>query len=389
MHASIIPDVNPIRRGRLPRRGRVRRGSILIMALFMIVICLAAAAFAIDVAYMQLVQTQLRSATDAATRAGAQALADGQPITQARKQAMETAKANIVAGQEFKLNDADIVFGTATTNPADPDGRMLFAPGTTNVNAVQVLGQRTAGSASGPVPLFFGSKLFGSGPFEPTKSAIAMIAERDIVVVVDRSSSMNSEDGGTMPTSLIPIYGGDPTYDEDLDGEMRRIEALKLAVNEFRLVVEGLPTTEQLGLVSYDASSGTECLLHTNYAVFASKIYQMTLGSGTNIGAGIDEGLAMLQDPSITRPSAVPVMIVMTDGHHNGSRHPEIAAQDAMSSLPRLTIHTVTFSAGANIPLMQSVATIGKGLHVHAADVSQLVATFETMARSAGVSFVQ
>ena len=39
------------------------------LALIMIVVCLAAAAFCIDVAYMQLVQTQLRTATDGLERA--------------------------------------------------------------------------------------------------------------------------------------------------------------------------------------------------------------------------------------------------------------------------------------------------------------------------------
>jgi len=387
--ARAAGNPNDVVAGRWRSRRRRRRGSILIMALIMIVICLVAAAFSIDVAYMQLVQTQLRSATDAAARAGAQALTDGKSPNEARKQAQETAKENYVAGQAFKLDDADVVFGTATENPADPDGRYVFSPSSTNVNAVQVLGKRTVGSASGPVPLFFGPKLFGTGPFEPAKSAIAMIANRDIVVVVDRSSSMDAEDGGKMPDSLVPIYGGDGTYDHDGNGEMRRIEALKVAVNEFRLVLAGMPTTEQLALVSYDATSRAECELDKVHALFASKIYQMTLGSGTNIGAGIDEAVAMLLGASRTRAAAAPVIIVMTDGQHNGTRDPELAAEDAMLSLPRLTIHALTFSDAADIPRMQSVAQIGKGIHVHAKDVSQLVSKFEEMAAPAGVSFVQ
>lgn len=374
---------------RVPRHRDKRRGSILIIALFMIVVCLAAAAFAIDVAYMQLVQTQLRAATDAAARAGAQALTDGKSVKDARKKAKETAKANFVAGQELKLTDADIVFGTAAKNHENPGGRYLFSPGSTNVNAVEVLGKRTSGSESGPVPLFFGPKLFGTGPFEPSKSAIAMIADRDIVVVVDRSSSMVAEDGGKMPGALVATYGSDSTYDDDGDGKMRRIEALKVAVNEFRMVLQGLPTSEQIGLVSYDKVADTECVLDTDYTVFANKIYGMELGYGTNIGAGIDEAVVMLQNESLTRAAAVPVIILMTDGQHNGKRDPELAAQDAMLSLPRLTIHTLTFSDSAEISRMQSVAKIGKGFHVHAKDVSQLVSKFEEMAVSAGVSFVQ
>jgi len=355
----------------------------------MIVMCLAAAAFSIDVAYMQLVQTQLRSATDAAARAGAQALSEGKSIAQARKKAKDTAKENYVAGKKFELNDADIVFGTAVQNPADPDGRFLFTAGNTGVNSVQVSGQRTVGSASGPVTLFFGPRLFGTGPFEPVKSAIAMIADRDIVVVVDRSSSMNSEDGGKMSGSLLTTYGGDTTYDHDGDGKMRRIEALKAAVNEFRLVLEDLPGAEQVGLVAYDKTSRTDSVLNKDFTDFGNKIYQMSLGYGTNIGAGIDEAAAMLSNPSYARGGATPVIILMTDGHHNQSRDPEDAARDAMASLPRLTIHTISFSDGADVNRMKAVANIGKGIQVHAKDVSQLVSKFEEMAKSAGVSFAQ
>ncbi len=369
--------------------GRSRRGSILIMALFILVVCLAAAAFAIDVAYMQLVQTQLRSATDAATRAGAQALTQGKSLNEARDAAKSTARRNYVAGDKFILNDKDIVFGIAAENPENPGGRYLFTENPNVVNAVQVRGERTAASESGAVPLFFGSRLFGTGPFEPIKSAVAMIADRDIVVVVDRTTSMRTEDGGRMPSSLQSAYGTDPTYDDDGDGKMRRIEALKVAVNEFRLLVDRLPGAEQLALVSYSKTGETESPLSRDFTEFAQKIYEMPLKYGTNIGAGIDAGMVALQDPSRGRRSATPVMIVMTDGQHNRERDPEDAARDAMAAMPRLTIHTITFSDDAEKKRMQAVAAIGKGRHVHAADVSELVDKFSDLAVSAGVSFIE
>ncbi len=382
-----------LRRGRRVRRRQShdhkRQGSILIMALFIIVVCLAAAAFAIDVAYMQLVQTQLRSATDAASRAGAQALAQGMTLDDARKQAKKIASKNTVAGEDFRLYDADVVFGTATANPADRDGRFTFTPGTTAVNAVRVLGRRTADSKAGAVPLFFGSRLFGTGPFEPVKSAVSMISDRDIVVVVDKTTSMRREDSGEMPEALIPIYGGDPTYDDDGDGRLRRGEALKIAANEFRLLLEELVGEEQVALVSYYKYGITEAPLNTDFTEYADKLYNMELQYGTNIGIGIDEGLAVLSDTTRGRRSATPVMIVMTDGQHNRERDPEDAARDAMEAMPRLTIHTITFSDDAEKDRMRRVAKIGKGNHVHADDVSDLVNEFTYLAMTAGVSFIE
>lgn len=370
-------------------RRRVRRGSIVILALLLIVVSLGAAAMCIDIAYMQMVQTQLRSATDAATRAGAQGLAQGASLAEARQMAKDAALANEVAGTSLILSNSDIVFGTAAPNAGDPTGRYIFTPSSSAVNSIRVQGRRTAGSPSGAVTLFLGQSVFGSGPFEASKSATAAVADRDIVVVVDRSGSMNGEDAGTLPPSLVTDYGSDPTYDANRNGRLRRIEALKVAVSEFRKVIDDLPSAEQLGLVSYHSDARTEANLSNNYSLFDSKIYNMDLGSRTNIGDGIDKSLAMLQNTSLTRPGAVPVIIVMTDGHHNGTRDPKTAATDAMAALPRLTIHTVTFSNAADQARMRDVAEIGQGIHAHASDVSQLIEKFEMMARSAGAILIE
>ena len=358
------------------------------LALIMIVVCLAAAAFCIDVAYMQLVQTQLRTATDAATRAGALGLAQGS-VDDARQMAKDIALANNVAGAPLILVDADIAFGTAARPVGDPEGRFEFTVSSTAINALQVQGVKTSGSSSGDVTLFMGPRVFGTGAFQPSKAAAATIADRDIVLVVDRSGSMDTEDAGVLPSLLVGEYGGDSAYDDDGDGDLKRIEALKVSVREFRKVIDDLPSAEQLGLVSYATNSTPEVDLDTSYTVFDSRMYGLVANGYTNIGEGIDDAVTILLDTSQARPSADPVIIVMTDGIHNQTRDPEDAARDAMAALPGLTIHTVTFSPGAEIWRMESVATIGRGIHVHANDVSDLVDTFEQMARTAGVMIIQ
>ena len=119
----------PVRRR---RDVRARRGSIVILALLLIIASLAAAAMCIDVAYMQLVQTELRSATDAATRAASQTLAEGGTMAEAKQKAKDLALANQVAGEGLVLTDADIVFGQAMPDPLDPNGRYTFTPAATH-----------------------------------------------------------------------------------------------------------------------------------------------------------------------------------------------------------------------------------------------------------------
>lgn len=301
--------------------------------------------------------------------------------------AQQAALANQVGGAGLILSDADIVFGLATPNPADPTGRFLFSAHNPSVNSIRIQGRRTPDSPSGAVSLFLGQSVFGRGNFEASRSATGAIADRDIVLVVDRSGSMDQRDAGRLPAALVAEYG--PGTLLNLSGTLRRMDALKVSVNEFRKVIDDLPSVEKLGMVSYSTRATTDSNLNFNYSLFDSTILNMLPSGRTNIGAGIDEAQRMLRNKSLTRASAVPVMIVLTDGLHNETRNPETAARDAMRALPRLTIHTITFSNSADRTRMRRVAEIGQGIYVHADDVSQLVGQFELMARSAGAVLIE
>ena len=72
----------------LPRNNtlrRQRRGAMIVMIAIMLVAFLVTLALSIDIAYMQLTRTELRTATDAAARAGAEALSREQDVDIARK----------------------------------------------------------------------------------------------------------------------------------------------------------------------------------------------------------------------------------------------------------------------------------------------------------------
>jgi uncharacterized protein YegL len=304
--------------------------------------------------------------------------------------AREVAQRNLVAGDPLLLEDTDIIFGTAMVDPANPSGRFTFVPDESAVNAVRVIGRRTEDSPSGVVPLLLAPRILGTKFFSPTKTATVRIADRDIILVVDRSGSMvEHEDAGRLPDSLEAEYGTDPVYDNDGDGKLDRMEAMKVAIREFRKVIDATPGVEQLGLVSYDEFSRVESELSTDYAEFDARIYNMVRGEGTSIGAGIAEGMRMFANQRLVRPNAVPVIIVMTDGIHNRGLDPVRATDDALEEMPRLTMHTVTFSAGADRERMRQLAETGGGIYAHAEDVSKLVDQFEIMAQSASLQLIE
>src|SRR6185295_13689964 len=133
-------------------RQNSRRGAMMVLIAVCLPLCIIMAAFAINVAWMQLVRTELRTSTDAAARAGAKQLSLAQSTTVARTAAKDAAKRNFVAGGSLLLADSDIEFG----NSSQPTNisRFVFTTGGKTPNAVRVNGQRTKGSLSGPVNMF-------------------------------------------------------------------------------------------------------------------------------------------------------------------------------------------------------------------------------------------
>ncbi|HEX3601585.1 MAG TPA: pilus assembly protein TadG-related protein, partial [Lacipirellulaceae bacterium] len=164
-----------------------RRAAMLVLIAFCLPLCIIMAAFAINVAWMQLVRTELRTSTDAAARAGAKELSLAQSTVVARSVAKDTAKRNLVAGAPLLLADSDIVFGKGTQ--ANDTSRFKFTAGGTPPNAVQIFGRRSKGSLSGPVNMMF-ANVFSVKQFQPTETATSTQLDRDICLVVDRSGSM-------------------------------------------------------------------------------------------------------------------------------------------------------------------------------------------------------
>lgn len=339
------------------------------------------AAFAIDVAWMQLVRTELRTATDAAARAGAKELSLSQNENSARQSAKEAALRNRVAGEPLRLADSDIEVGRGSQ--VTVTSRFQFSPGGKPPNAVRVTGQRTEGSASGPVRLMLAGVL-GVESFEPRERATSTLLDRDICLVVDRSGSMMwvLNGGSVFPKGTKECDPPHPTKS--------RWGALSIAVNSFLSELDKTVQKEQVGLASY-SSDTTECkrtykiseinsALVPDYKIIRNEIAR--IGSApvkgrTAISAGLDEGIKVLTGKK-ARPFAVKTMILMTDGIHNLGPEPILSARNAAKK--DIVIHTITFSDDADIKRMQDVAAATGGKHFHAPTAADLVKIFKEIA---------
>jgi Ca-activated chloride channel family protein len=344
-------------------------------------LCIIMAAFAINVAWMQLVRTELRTSTDAAARAGGKELSLSQSVAVARTAAKDAAKRNFVAGGPLLLADSDIEFGKSS-QPTDTS-RFVFTPGGKTPNAVRVNGQRTKGSLSGPVNMFM-ANVFSIRQFEPNETATSTQLDRDICLVVDRSGSMmwTLSGGSQLPAGAPDCGPPDPTRS--------RWGALNLALEAFLLELDKTAQDEHVGLVSY-SSNITQCGftyrisdvnadLASDYGVIRTVMKDLSsrpVKGSTAISAGIDDGIKVLTGKK-TRPFAVKTMIVMTDGIHNLGPEPILSAQAAAKN--DIVIHTITFSDDADIKRMEAVAAATGGRHFHAPTAEALAQIFKEIA---------
>ena len=117
-----------------------RRGAMLVLVAITIILLVIACAFSVDVAFMLLTRTELRTSTDAAARAGIEALSRTQNLDDARAAARNAASINPVAGAPLLLDDADMIFGRSTRGA---NGVFNFNAGDPDVNSIRVIGRRT------------------------------------------------------------------------------------------------------------------------------------------------------------------------------------------------------------------------------------------------------
>ncbi|OAI57832.1 hypothetical protein AYO47_07490 [Planctomyces sp. SCGC AG-212-M04] len=389
-----------------------------------LILLLAMVMMSVDVATMQLSRTELRAATDAAAKAGAEALLRTQSQTEAVKAALAFAELNNVGGKAFKIGSQDVVVGTSVYQT---DGSWAFSAGGSKPNAVRVNSHMETGSASGPITLAFG-KVFKSGNFAPAKTSTASAMTQEICLAIDRSASM-----------AFDLSGVEWEYPNGGDFLKRpkkssRWDSLLTAVGLYLDEVEDTAVSSRVALVTWGSfvtdiiptglkkdkkdkndvdyskkkkfkekaakdsdSTGTgsgvdqalapvmaslDAALTLDYDAIVGKLMQRTdfpiLGS-TNMSAGIDKGVEVLTSSS-ARPYAQKTLILMTDGQWNEGRSPILAAEDARDK--GVMIHVVTFLPDAVSSDAQMVASITGGLYIHANNEAELVAAFEKLART-------
>lgn len=364
-----------------------RRAAILTLFVMLLPVLLVMLGFSVDMAYMQLVQTEMRLASDNVARVAADNLSRYESESRAIAAGKEVAEQFTVAGRPLRLSSSDFDFGRATSGL---NGNIIFDTNGFPSNSVRVNAIRNAANQDGTVPLFF-SRLVGAGEFAPQVSATAAFSNVDICLVLDRSTSMkftvNSTESG-MSISDRRFCRAPPSDS--------RWAALDSAVKVFTSVLNGNTSDEQVSIVTFGSDLNTimpglcgrlpaatiDLQLTTNVSAGDGTINTMSnsvWNGNTEIASGILLGTQELISAR-SRRLADKVMIVLTDGYPTSGN--AVAAATAAAA-QKIVVYAITFGPDGDQNHMRQVAAAGNGEHAHAADEATLKEIFKRFAAKA------
>ncbi len=267
-----------------------RRGVVAVFTMVMLVVLLGFAALTVDVGLMYNTRNDLQTTADAAALAGAQSLPD---IGAARYEAIKCARRNNHSASDV-VESAGITFGRWDAE------RGTFTPNDTPINAINVVAQRSTRTGNALELVF--SQVFGRRTTNVSASATAArtrMKRWDVVLAQDVTGSFVDE------------------IDEARTADQNLLDCIR----------DHAPDT-LFGLVTFtgygQTSSGLQSV-ETSYNSLSSSISGirncgqsgMPPCSGTNIGAGLDQAITVLQaSTSRDLPKAI---ILVSDGMPNSS----------------------------------------------------------------------
>lgn len=361
----------------------IRNGVVIPLFALLLPVLILLAAFAINIAYMELNRTEMYVAADSASRAACREMA----ITNSKSNAMikgrEAGARNPVGGKQILFADSDFQFGQS--NRPSLNSRYLFTPNSTNFNSVEVSANKSTSSANGPIVLPI-PNLFSKSTVNSVQTSRSSQIEVDIALVIDRSGSMAYAD---FEQTNPPI--ADPTlfpnsapanwkFGDPVPSPSRWLDAVA-AVDVFLAELAATPSNELVSMSTYNDGTATDHGLTNNYSSLRNSLNKYTNNfniGGTNIGGGILAGRSEILGSS-ARTFAAKVMIVLTDGIDTEGSNPIAAAKTCFDN--KIMIFTITFSQEADQGTMRSVAQNSLGKHYHVSTGAALQGVFKDIAR--------
>lgn len=384
-----------------PKRVR-RRGATVPMFAAVLVVLLVAALFSVDIAYMQLSCTQLRSAVDGSAKAAAAALAAGATADEAKALAIEVAAKNNVGGRQLQLSPSQIELGSLRPQLG---GRWSFLPNNYPLAAARVNVRLTENESGGPLNLFFG-RFFGVNEFRPASAATAGNLQTDVCLAFDRSHSMCFDLSGAewkYPPGIPPL---NESLKHGPYNSGTRWQSLIRATNVFLDEVDSVPQPPRVGLISWASEIGTataeyaitgltspattyDCPMGSDSYTIRNKLQQKStvpMLGGTNMGSGLQAAINHLLAADDGKPRWR-MIVLLSDGEWNVG--PDPATLIPTLKAANIQVHTIRMLAAPSKSAMKDVAE-GTGGKLFVTDnEAEMIDAFREIASTLPVALIE
>ncbi len=376
------------------RNPRSRRGAIAVLAAILMVAMVGMVAFAVDIGYLCVVQTQAQAAADAAAMAGSMSLAGS--ASSAIANAKACAALNVANAQAVTLNNSDVVLGI--WNSSAGTFGAVSGSGTANANAMQVTVNLTLARGN-PVSFFFG-KVFGLNSTNITASATGAAKRWDIVISQDISSSY-SADLSYATSGHLALLGDFKSYSPtSYYGAVQHtgwgstwaaLQASGSNYSSLYSTVSGMADCSNSTTSAYNVYGGTTTSINVTT--------QTPSCSGSDLATGIQQAINMFQSTAYTSvaPSGTAKAIILSsDGESNASaygQHPSSKYTDTqLNTLAQntadaawsdgISVYVVFYyhgsDTGADTSLLQSLVE-GNGTFIEVSNPSQVPTALESL----------
>jgi len=309
-------------RSRISRRRR--RGNIVVLSAFMMIVMFGVMGFAIDLGYFNVSRTQLQRTADASAIAAVWELIDNDALSgyanssqteaNARTVAAEYAAYNAVLNRIANLAEEDVEIGFLA-NPSDPNAEMDTS-GLMPPNAVRVAVRRTA-DLNGNVPLFFAPLLGIKSLSTMTEATAALINNFRGFRAPD-----NGDNLGMLPFALDidtwnDLLAGNGPDDWTWDAQYNKIVEGSDGILEVNLYPQGTGSPGNRGTVDIGSSNNstsdiarqiTDGVTPEDLAFHGGSLQldengELQLNADTGISAGVKDELDSIKG----QPRVIPV----------------------------------------------------------------------------------
>lgn len=378
-----------LKQQRLRQRQTARKGAMMPVVAFLMPIIMIFVGYSVNIAFMELAQTQLRLSCDSAAKAALVNYGSSQSKSTAISFGQSVSSKNKVCGTTLSIPSGNFIFGNSTKQSS---GSYTFTPNGTPMNSVQVTGSTS-------VSLPFGS-MIATGKYSCSELAYATRISHDIVLVLDRSASMAFDQ-----SSSQFVYPPDRTLFSPLQSYFTspsptasRWAALDAAVDSFIAVLQARNLDVRVGLVTYAEDytlgnySATEASLDSQLTSNLTSVQTAMTNWGnkpllgdTNIAAGLALAKQELTS-SRARTTADRTIILMTDGVATSGNTDTSSLATTYRTGSSIVTHVITFggeaASGTYYTEMADTAANGNGQFYNAATAAQLTTAFQKIADS-------